>query len=1798
MESIGGIPVECLKSGELSRIWSGWSLMKDREVIREASAKGTHIDLAYQFLSHRNSWNIDEAKNYFDEQVKIWIDELINKHQVHRASHILQNIKKDPLDYMRQICVTSTNFEVRNYLISFLIPRQGLTKEDTEVWEIIKYLKLYEEKHEKISAKCLKALDNVELNYPKIDNISIREILNLPCDVKNSLITELYFLTNEPCLLERLEPDVVWNYLLSNDDIKLLIDWIDIQMNDKKSIVILRYISEVFNRFKISDKMIEDIDYSSASIPVKEILLNYFARFGKLIEKEKRDVKLTLSRLFSAQINFSEFEKVLYSRWCDSNEDHFFARVHSIIYYQNTSNDYNEELYLNDQELLDVFNKLNQATHFDQKEFNLAICKTINRISDNSQEYLKENPFMLFYLFLSNFKNYHNFKDIEMVDTSFTELNFKELNKLIKNLFTNLPYFKEAIDKVSQKDDITMYQMLQGFENLDVYELFKWRQKGEVLPNFRSENLIKRYGHKEELTYKYYLKEARPSMAAYIFQNRHNKIQNNYSKIKSRIALHSHILGLKNINDRKVISTCIAFIEFLGINSEYLRFHVTAADYVKNNLNISINDLLESVTYQNSKNLAILMSHLERSFKNECDNVSINDVDKFITVLKSWNLIIQFASLHNTIYPSLFLKYFARNKLWFEFVLVGHIFSYPLEQLLENAAEFKDLNIREHLLISLSNSHILAEACTNNDLSKIKPSLNLYKTHMKNGSSLNHMTESSSNLQYFPLNQINCIYNHNLWVTILKYHQSPDPPGALLKASRENNSPILTILAACYEPSATSVYCYSWLIISVNNSILTNDYIDCLKDQIWSPRKVSDLFRRVISLGYIDTISRAFQIFMPDNCLCAFFNFLVQYIKHCEFKVCIKYLESFLISCSLLKSNKMIDWDDSEMAYTNNEYWIAIVSIECILTALGKCLQSIELQTKLLAILVENKFNSLLHFDKLNFKMLWEIVTSLESTNVKINFTAIRLTENSSNIREEVEKCIEALMGTGNFNVALELAKIVGLPCSKIILNQYRNRLKSKMMKKDEENGKFDKTFWKRCALDIQKYNVGFEDAAAFFVEHADRVQSDKERYEILHLAHEILKPISTHQQTLDTIEMAMWKACILAGPNSIEIETEKRSFNKLKTELLSEVSNLQVSCILYNKNEEKAVEALINRFIDAEDLEKALRISAIFNYQHTDLKILMLCLSLAEGEISPKVLNIEYKMLLNELDNAESQRFITKSKNFQKRYSGYFSNLSSPNRTLDKDLSTSISSSQEIVDESGINCITLLTKLKMNLKYQSNVANKILLLCRLSEILKKSYNSLLTLEDPMKILSELTTISHENKFDLMQDVINIYKLKDKEVTKFFTEQIILHITTQVGEDLDDSIAMWNYPLSNNLLILSFCNDASLIGWELIKNVNVQFSSSYTLKKDEFILKVIVELLIHAHYFFTFDCNMEGIAYVLRKCRVLSHGLQQLKLWNLLVRLMTGIGRFTEMNYILQILKENHQFELLLRKRLVNRSGLRIALLEFCKKQYPNDKESFSYVAEHFLLYTENAIRWENEAKTVIRELIKEIRRERIRLMNNFNGPIKLTKKNRIEEKLEMAMSNYTHASENYLNDDKLNMASRCSHQAQLIALQLSLLNSVSYNQEAICLLDLNDEEVARVMSQSLTFPQILILIEAYNHNADWSSLIYHHVILNGDIKFLKDFLANKRLTSAIVQDCVCKYRAEKCISKQMTLSMQSLISELTDVECKYILASQLGFKNIIESMLSDSAISSYLKDTVWKRGFNPQKFIGENFHG
>lgn len=180
--------------------------------------------------------------------------------------------------------------------------------------------------------------------------------------------------------------------------------------------------------------------------------------------------------------------------------------------------------------------------------------------------------------------------------------------------------------------------------------------------------------------------------------------------------------------------------------------------------------------------------------------------------------------------------------------------------------------------------------------------------------------------------------------------------------------------------------------------------------------------------------------------------------------------------------------------------------------------------------------------------------------------------------------------------------------------------------------------------------------------------------------------------------------------------------------------------------------------------------------------------------------------------------------------------------------------------------------------------------------------------------------------------------------------------------------------------------------------------------------------------------------------------------------------------------------------------------------------------------------------------------------------------------------------------DNKLNLANRCSHHAQLIALQISLLNSSQAHQQFPSLLLLAGDELNRAICRHLSFSQALVLARAYDHHVDWASAIYSHCLLNGESKYLRDFVTSKRLTASVAIDCARRYRLEKQPSKSMAEHMQLIVGQLADNECKYVLASQLGFRAIVEEMLDDPAVGAYLRDTAFRNRYVASEFLGESF--
>lgn len=95
--------------------------------------------------------------------------------------------------------------------------------------------------------------------------------------------------------------------------------------------------------------------------------------------------------------------------------------------------------------------------------------------------------------------------------------------------------------------------------------------------------------------------------------------------------------------------------------------------------------------------------------------------------------------------------------------------------------------------------------------------------------------------------------------------------------------------------------------------------------------------------------------------------------------------------------------------------------------------------------------------------------------------------------------------------------------------------------------------------------------------------------------------------------------------------------------------------------------------------------------------------------------------------------------------------------------------------------------------------------------------------------------------------------------------------------------------------------------------------------------------------------------------------------------------------------------------------GLKTALLEFLKRNCPENKELFTLVALHFRLYYEIALMWENEAKEATKELMCDLIREHGKAAGTSQAELKLIKNESVQQKLEIIVMNFTHAAQYYL---------------------------------------------------------------------------------------------------------------------------------------------------------------------------------------
>ncbi|XP_049816483.1 spatacsin [Schistocerca nitens] len=1588
--------------------------------------------------------------------------------------------------------------------------------------------------------------------------------------------------------------------------------------------------ARMFASMEISQSMIDNIRSEDAMQTTKDLVLDHLSRFGVFDSHEKTRISSILRRLARASslhrlkdiLNAPTANISLQSVHQLLTELILKHKLYNLPYVCLEDSKYTEEQIQElcetfpDSESIELhwfklwlaFRDFNPNTTDAAFIYNL-ILKTIQYLGNNNVEtFLKQHPLVVIALIMFSGESLSAvYEQGELENSPVTK-------EIFQSTLQKLPLLEMSLmsqRKTDEVPDITVYELLQDCTPFDSQKFFSWQQTEAVdLPHFSMPKLVSKYGYKCKLDYLYYLKQGRPSFAANTFLVEQFKCHKRLSKTMMRQASgYAHGVALQNFRDTCITSACVSFVEMLGANSEVMRVHITAAnkilDYLVSEEQTSTTNtellvekvalLMHGLIVKNPEAPVEILSLLQSALL--CDSaIPHSDSDSENVVIKAiiqWELAVKFAKIHKIKLPEGFLNCCAKKDMWLPFLMFVDIHQYPIPQVLELTKSFKSKTLQEHLVHAVesnittkSQESITARKLTQDSRKQYYSKIGFKKGQKAiNAPSTSTDTCSSSSEDMYSSQTsadgtpaISDSYSDNLLLVLLQCHNSPDPPRALLSSSLLLRNPILSVFANCYEPSSVIECTCTWLLSSLppkNVSTLSQKLELALRQQLWTHRELQLVVEETVRARFLPTLERGFKIFLPDNPLCTFSTFLRLCVTNQDFGGSSVTLKLFKNMCvNLRKKASLKDIDTPDDAFLTNGYWLSYISIRLIAIVAVNCFTSTFCQQQFLRTLRDSGFSDNLP-DAPDFHYLLEVVQCLADSNVRPDLEVL-CSVNVDDHKQEIQRCISELLQENSHQKALNLAAITGIPKDDILIAQC---LYDYTALNQSENIEDVDDFWKKWHNVFSDEQVNAALVAEFFRKCSQAAKTLTERYCILHLSlmwyqKARLSSGILDRQIEDEVEFEMWLCWIHLDTNSQTVpeSTVTQKLCYLKTQLLdlSGVDKIQQSKNLEITEEILKLDSVIGKLLDQGDIISCCRLQKFFIHKNQDLQLTLMCMDLAEGQLTPYQLPAEYRALLN----PEQRKNITGGYKKKSVRSKRLSSMSSASYSL---LNYSISTDQADDSQKEYqDTLCLLEKLADCIEHGKHLVSRIIAYYRVSVNLGLTYKHVISLEDPLSLIR--TTVENDtiNKLVVVNDLVCCAGSTDEEVAELLCSEIVAAITRQHlqgGNQNPDIVRLWGYDLDANFhMILELCENPSLLGSQLLE-VSNRFGSSQGETAYK-VHKVIIELVIRAHDCFTAACDMEGIASVLRKSRILTTSLLKKEEWGLMVRLLTGVGRYMEMTYIFQILKENAHFELLLGKGLDKVRGLKVALLDFLRQFCPQDKDLFRLVVLHFSMFGDAANLWEADADEAISSALTSVDENR-QLPNTSD----------VKQLLQKAVINYSDAARYYLKANKLIKAMAIAHKAELVALQISLLNSVPAGQLVNLLINLTAMEVSDVIVNKLSFPQACILARAYNHPTDWGAVLYQHCIVNREATYFSEFTQSMTLTTAHVEDIARRFQMEPNVTQDMAQEMKKFILHAPSVEVKYRIASQLGFKDIIQSLLNGPEVA-YLKDTIWRKGF------------
>ncbi|KAI7811577.1 spatacsin isoform X1 [Triplophysa rosa] len=1281
--------------------------------------------------------------------------------------------------------------------------------------------------------------------------------------------------------------------------------------------------------------------------------------------------------------------------------------------------------------------------------------------------------------------------------------------------------------------DISLYHLMQSLQPLDPSRLFSW-QAGNVAggtetssepPHFSSPHLVSRHSLIENLDYLYYLSHRRPAFAYGVFLTQHLV---NCSNVKSRLSQaveQVFSLALLNFSSASVTAACVCFCELLGVCSLKLRVDLKALNLILKLWSRNYEDGAEASFRQmlvekagklvsDEKHTAQeLLVHLEEAVRDALETKGVGRSS--YEAAQDWALPVKFCHLHALPLSSAYPQDCACDGQWINFLLFVQLHSYPPQQVRSLAAGFSPA-LQAHISLAFQ------------DLPAISPHTGLEEQ----GTVRDDNPEASG----------------ELFQVLLKSQEKASPWRYLLSESVRHHSPALSVLAACHQGAELLQCLCVWILTSVEDEIseeATAHIDENPSHHVWNLHDLSILWKTLLHRSKIRPLIRGFQLFQRESPLIYMLNMYELCYdykdyqrgkdKLLHFQKCLLNLRSssVVLSCDVLP----VQWVESQASVL-------------LLVLLKQSRTQYELR-RLLQLLVD--MERLLKSNGPDFKKLSQLSQVLSDTPVPLSPCLLE-DYSTSALQGECRKMLEQLQDTGLFTQARKVAQLAELPVDCLIINELLRDLSALKAKRQWDRQETRLGFWRKCHHQLKTDCVDPETACQFFLSQAEEpLQSDseviqlQERCLLLGLAGHWL---SCRESPLPVLRLAQlekrqWEYRIrwlvlrtaleresLFAPSALSedsFENLLKEFSFSKMAVVNDQAHLSLEglpaseddCAL-SEQDRKALSALVGQLLNEGSVNEASRVCRYFGSFHRDMWLVLRCRGLACGELQPG---------LPELHSPDGES----------------------RRSLPSSPSTSSLSSFVVVSSPEDAVLVQLKQLVDQCCHGKSYCKQVLSLYELSKELQCTYAEISS-EEPEAVLRKVLLSQQSDRCKKAQAFISVQGLRSDAVAQLISSAVVDGLLSSSHEGQTGERLMYG-PVDSReefIQLAKLCGDPNLVGSKLLEIIS-------TVPLSE--LSCTVEILILAHDCFSLTCNMEGIVRVLQAARHLSHThLAHGEGYGLLVRLLTGIGRYNDMTYIFDLLHQNHRFEMLLRKKVESNVRLKTALLDYIKRCLPGDSEKHNMVALCFSMCREIGENHEAAART------------QLKIIESQPWAITGDLKNTLVKVLTLLKD----AAESYSKDSCVRQAVKCVKMAKLVTLQLHFLN---HGQE-LRVINLRPSDLQSAIVSLPRCYQAFVLAEAYDHSPDWAEVLFQKIIVNGEFGYLEEFKRHRSLPTSLFEEISKKMLHHKPPASS-SQNLKRLLSHCEDVYTHYKLAYEHKFLDVANMLLQDSKTNGFLNDRL-----------------